>query len=161
MGHGLGAALLAASIVTPSGWIQTPAGYPHNYLENLLLTYSPVHSKGNPGPGTMNYQASGYHYVAQSISGSSLEGPPTESGPTWNAKFTPLTGTQLQTAWTVDWDVPAGWTYHVIMDYSHEVGTETWFKGATGAVRHRSWHTFAGQRLGQEGPGGGEPGGGG
>ncbi|MCC6404348.1 MAG: hypothetical protein IT207_10105 [Fimbriimonadaceae bacterium] len=161
MGHGLGAVLLTACLVTPSGWIKTPSGYPYNYLEALPYIDNSVYSFTNSGTTTVNHQVGGQHQTARKVWGSALEGPPATSGPTWGAKFTPRSDSNLVTNWEVNWDVPAGYTFTVTMEYSHEVGTETWWRNSVSAARDRSWHTFVKQGHTEVGPGGGEPGGGG
>ncbi|MGE3127824.1 MAG: hypothetical protein AB7F50_11620 [Fimbriimonadaceae bacterium] len=161
MGHGLGAALLAASIVTPSGWIQTPAGYPHNYHEELPVIFNGVYVFKNTGSTTVEHNVGGQHSVPRVVSGSALEGPPATSGPTWGAKFTPLFDEDLVTNWEVSWTVNPGAEHFVNMIYSHEVGTETWWRNGQSAVRGRSWHTFIEQTTSVIEPGGGGQGGGG
>jgi hypothetical protein len=162
MGHGLGAALLAASIVIPSGWIKTPAGYPHNYLEELPVVFNGVYAFKNTGSTTVEHNVGGQHSVPRVVSGSALEGPPATSGPTWGAKFTPLFDENLVTTWEVAWTVQPGYEHFLNMHYLHEVGTGTWYKSSVGfAVRNRNWHTFVEHRTTVVGPGQGDPGGGG
>jgi len=154
MAHELGAVLLTASLVTPSGWIKTAFGYPYNYVEALPYV-------DNSGTTTVNHQVGGQHQRARKVWGSALKGPPATSGPTWCAKFTPGSDSNLVTNWEVNWNVPAGYTVTVTMEYSHEIGTETWWRNSVSAARDRSWHTFVEQDHAEVGPGGGDPGGGG
>jgi hypothetical protein len=162
MGHGLSAALFAVSLVTPSGWIKTPEGYPHNYLEELPVIFNGVYAFKNTGSTTVEHNVGGQHSVPRVVSGSALEGPPATSGPTWGAKFTPLFDENLVTNWEVSWTVEPGWEWFVNMRYDHEVGEETWFRSGTGsAVRNRTWHYFVAMTETFVAPGGGEPGSGG
>lgn len=114
------------------------------------------------GTQTENHQVGGQVLRTRRVAGDVREGPPAENGPTWTAKFTPRSDGHLATYWEVDWEVPPGFTYSHILHFIYEDGLEEWYRSGTGfASRTRTWHTYTGFSTLREGPGGGEPGGGG
>lgn len=162
MGHGLLAAFSAALLVPSSGWIKTGDEYPDNYLDLIRVVYNGVYSFTNTGSSTVEHNVGGQDSRSRTVAGSALEGPPTENGPTWGAKFTPRSDSPLLTNWEVAWIVEPGWTWYLNIKYDHEVGAEQWYRSGTGfAKRTRSWHTFVETTETKIGPGNGGPGGGG
>ncbi len=157
MGHGLIAAFSAVLLVPASGWILVQDDF-----ESLPVVYNGVYSFTNSGSETVQHSVGGQDTRSQTVYGSAYAGTPVESGPTWTAKFTPLSAGPLVTNWEVHWTVQPGYTWYVNMFYNHEVGDQAWYRSSHGTVaRSRSWHIFDRQTSTFTGPGSGGQGGGG